>query len=467
MKLSDLFVGWYEYSDEEYNSILKNALISFDTNVLLNMYRYSKKASSETFDALKAVKNRILISYYVAKEFTSNRKKVRIDNIREYENLSKLIEDKISDINIELDKYGEKKLSKISEIKDVLEKSKDRAIKYIVSEKQTKSDFYKNHEIENNISAIFLNNLAPEYEKEEFKLIKEEGLKRFANKIPPGYMDDDKEENGDYYIFKSLMDYCKKNKKDLIFITNDKKEDWFRNISGIKEPREELLDEFHKETGQKLLILDFDNFIKNDVIFKKKISDEVANEIYEINKLQEKMSVRGIQRIQRYLYSISKFNTIKDIQDNLEEILKSYRTILRIYEGVQDYPLIKKVEKLYFLIREGAYSDYIRVLNHLNLQIKDYKHENEDEIKKLYAEFNDTFSISLGLMLLEKLSVYIRDFLEMNYDNRILLSKVRELRMSKRNGEIEDTIFIKEMVNIYNTFFNKIENKIESEKIYE
>ena len=280
-------------------------------------------------------------------------------------------------------------------------------------------------------------------------------------------MDDDKEVNGDYYIFKSLMDYCKKNKKDLIFITNDKKEDWFRNISGIKEPREELLDEFHKETGQKLLILDFDNFIKNDVIFKKKISDEVANEIYEINKLQEKMSVRGIQRIQRYLYSISKFNTIKDIQDNLEEILKRYRTILRICEGVQDYPLIKKVEKLYFLIREGAYSDYIRVLNHLNLQIKDYKHENEDEIKKLYAEFNDTFSISLGLMLLEKLSVYIRDFLEMNYDNRILLSKVRELRMSKRNGEIEDTIFIKEIVNIYNIFFNKIENKIESEKIYE
>lgn len=216
MKLSDLFVGWYEYSDDEYKTILQNALISFDTNVLLNMYRYSKKASNETFDALKTVKNRILISYYVAKEFTNNRKKVRVDNIREYETLSKLIEDKISDINIELDKYGEKKLSKVSEIKDVLEKSRDRAIRYIANEKQTKSDFYKNHEIENNISEIFFNNLAPEYIEDEFKLIKEEGLRRFADKIPPGYMDDEKEENGDYYIFKSLMDYCKLNKKDLI-----------------------------------------------------------------------------------------------------------------------------------------------------------------------------------------------------------------------------------------------------------
>ena len=37
MKLSDLFVGWYEYTDDEYNDMLKNSLISFDTNVLLNM----------------------------------------------------------------------------------------------------------------------------------------------------------------------------------------------------------------------------------------------------------------------------------------------------------------------------------------------------------------------------------------------------------------------------------------------
>lgn len=467
MKLSDLFVGWYEYSDDEYKNILQNALISFDTNVLLNMYRYSKKASNETFDALKTVKNRILISYYVAKEFTNNRKKVRVDNIREYENLSKLIEDKISDINIELDKYGEKKLSKISEIKDVLEKSRDRAIRYIANEKQTKSDFYKNYEIENNISEIFLNNLAPEYTEDEFKSIKEEGLRRFADKIPPGYMDDEKEENGDYYIFKSLMDYCKRNKKDLIFITNDKKEDWFRNISGIKEPREELLNEFYKETGQKLLILDFDNFIKNDVIFKKKISEEVASEIYEINKLQEKMSIRGIQRIQKYLYLISKFKTIEEIQNNSEEILKNYRTILRICEGIQDYPLIKKVEKLYFLLRECAYADYLHVLNHMNLQIKDYKFEAENEIKKLYSEFSETFSVGLGLMLLDRLSVYMRDYLEINYDNRILLSKVRELRMSKRNGEIEDSHFMKEIVNIYSKFSNKLENKIESEKIYE
>ena len=88
MRLSDLFVGWYEYPNDEYNDILKNALISFDTNVLLNMYKYSKKASSETFDALKTIKDRILISYYVIREFTNNRKKVRIDNIREYERLS-------------------------------------------------------------------------------------------------------------------------------------------------------------------------------------------------------------------------------------------------------------------------------------------------------------------------------------------------------------------------------------------
>ncbi len=467
MKLSDLFVGWYEYTDDEYNDMLKNSLISFDTNVLLNMYRYSKKASNETFDALKTIKDRILISYYVAKEFTNNRKKVRIDNIREYENLSKFIEDKFSDMSIELDKYGEKKLSKISDIKNALDRCKDRALKYINSEKQTKSDFYKNHEIENNISEIFFNNFAPEYEEKEFESVKKEGLNRFDNKIPPGYMDDEKDENGDYYIFKSLIDYCKKNKKDLIFITNDKKEDWFRNISGIKEPREELLSEFYKETGQKLMIFDFDNFIKNDVIFKKKISEEVASEIYEINKLQEKVSIREIQRIQRYLYLILKYNTIKEVQNNIDEVLKNYRTILRICEGMQDYPLIKKIEKLYVLLSQGEYIHYIHVLNNMKLQIKDYKVENEEEIKNMYVEFNKTLSVNIGLMLLEKISIYMRDYLDSSYDNRVLLSKARELRMIKRNEEIEDKIFIKETINIYNNFLIKIENKIESGKIYE
>lgn len=134
---------------------------------------------------------------------------------------------------------------------------------------------------------------------------------------------------------------------------------------------------------------------------------------------------------------------------------------------MQDYPLIKKIEKLYVLLSQGEYIHYIHVLNNMKLQIKDYKVENEEEIKNMYVEFNKTLSVNIGLMLLEKISIYMRDYLDSSYDNRVLLSKARELRMIKRNEEIEDKIFIKETINIYNNFLIKIENKIESGKIYE
>ena len=81
------------------------------------------------------------------------------------------------------------------------------------------------------------------------------------------------DDNGEKYSLETNEEYSIGDRVDFL-------------IKEINNKREELLDEFHKETGQKLLILDFDNFIKNDVIFKKKISDEVANEIYEIIRLR-------------------------------------------------------------------------------------------------------------------------------------------------------------------------------------
>ena len=37
-KINDLFVGWFNYTDEEYQKILKDSRISLDTNVLLNLF---------------------------------------------------------------------------------------------------------------------------------------------------------------------------------------------------------------------------------------------------------------------------------------------------------------------------------------------------------------------------------------------------------------------------------------------
>ena len=61
-KINDLFVGWFNYTDEEYQKILKDSRISLDTNVLLNLFRYSKKNSQET---LNLVINHIAVVVWI------------------------------------------------------------------------------------------------------------------------------------------------------------------------------------------------------------------------------------------------------------------------------------------------------------------------------------------------------------------------------------------------------------------
>ena len=49
--MKSLFKGFYQLTEEEFKSLWENSLFIFDTNVLLNLYRYQ----SSTRDALLKV----------------------------------------------------------------------------------------------------------------------------------------------------------------------------------------------------------------------------------------------------------------------------------------------------------------------------------------------------------------------------------------------------------------------------
>lgn len=81
---------------------------------------------------------------------------------------------------------------------------------------------------------------------------------RYANKRPPGYKDSGKEDGGygDLLIWRTLIQHCALNNRDLIFVTNEEKPDWFVSMGeGKFQPRPELVDEFRRECGGKSLHL--------------------------------------------------------------------------------------------------------------------------------------------------------------------------------------------------------------------
>lgn len=108
--------------------------------------------------------------------------------------------------------------------------------------------------------------------------IKKELSVRQLHKIPPGYKDASKDDEGigDFLIWKTILEVGKTHKKSLLFVSGEEKPDWWHRSSGQSlYPRYELVDEFRRcSEGQSFHILKFSSFL--DLYG---VSDEVVKEV--------------------------------------------------------------------------------------------------------------------------------------------------------------------------------------------
>ena len=58
MNMRYLFPGYYQPTEEEFTELWKECIFSFDTNVLLHIYRYSPKTRQRLFDILEKLQER-------------------------------------------------------------------------------------------------------------------------------------------------------------------------------------------------------------------------------------------------------------------------------------------------------------------------------------------------------------------------------------------------------------------------
>ena len=76
------FEGHRVPGDGAVNNALSNALISFDANVLLGLYRYPDEFATEFLDALSEMRSRVFVSDQALTEFWRNRNSVLADRGR-------------------------------------------------------------------------------------------------------------------------------------------------------------------------------------------------------------------------------------------------------------------------------------------------------------------------------------------------------------------------------------------------
>lgn len=266
--MKNLFPGHFPLSQEELSQLMQRAIFVLDTNVLLNMYRYTEKSRNLFFEIIERLGDRIAIPYQVASEFFDARTKVIQDQNKAIDLMDQAIEDAHNKLKNELNKYRKHAHVDIAKILAEIGKSLSGAQANIREIKEHRTPVKLNDDpILARLAELLADRVLPEPSGDELDRRKKSAEERINSDIPPGFADKGKPGDrhlGDALIWLEAMEISKSRNLPVIFVTDDIKDDWWLRVDGqIIGPLPMLRHEFHKSTDQNFHMYQADNFIKH------------------------------------------------------------------------------------------------------------------------------------------------------------------------------------------------------------
>jgi len=325
----------YEYLEtdaQKKEELWETSVFVFDTNVLLNLYRYSAKTRETLLTAIQSLQDRIWIPYQVAYEFMRRRCEIIYETIDRYEKLT-------SDANT-FKKTCQETLRLKKDDLDIV--SLDKFVCKWLDEHKEKNVLVTNpieDPILNNLLVVFDGKVGQAYDEVNMSEIKEDGQKRYEKLIPPGYKDANKKDAisdnnmyGDFIIWKQILDFTKDNNIDVIYVTHDQKEDWWNIVRGKTiGPRVELRKEFIELTKQSFHMYSMNSFIER---FDEKRGTKTDQSIIdEVKHFEQESNIR------RYRNKPQNFSEYRDVLE---------RKIINLQRSIEKREkVVEQLEKKY------------------------------------------------------------------------------------------------------------------------
>ena len=285
--MKTLFPGYYRPNQHELEALWNECLFVLDTNVLLDLYRYSPKSASEILDVLEKVKDRLWIPYQVAKEYHNNLYQTIKRQADTYKDAIKKIDDLKQLISIKRSHpfLPECDLGTFSEFCDEF-------IQKLEKQHNEVHSLLLTNQYKDRLADLLSDRINAAPTEAKLKELREKGKQRYEKKIPPGYMDADKSDDGlygDFILWSEIKEYAKQTAKNIIFVTNDQKEDWFLAVGSLTIcARPELIAEFQQDTLQKIHICNLERFMDNlKNYIKVSITQTVVDEIQEQQQIKQ------------------------------------------------------------------------------------------------------------------------------------------------------------------------------------
>lgn len=376
----DIFVNQKIYPDAaeifgltlaSLDKIKDKCKIVLDTNALLVPYLTGSESLNEikkVFEKLKKQK-RLIIPGQVAREFANNRPERLKDIFQQLNRKQSKLQ------NIKIGNYP--LLEGINEYKEAIEleeKLNEKIVEYrkkIVSLiKQVKS-WNWNDPVSIIYKKIFTKSTILDIQIDEEK-IKEQLSYRFLHKIPPGFKDDNKPDDGigDFLIWLTILEIAKE-KHDVIFVSGEEKTDWYhRSEKKGLYPRFELVNEFKIASSGKsfhilklselLNLLGADDKIVREIAKEERHTNSVHHNFYEFVNRAETAIFAWI--LEREDLAVVPNNGFPDFIINFEGGFRSGIEIIplstkrnpRFYEmKIRD-----KFFRAYFDLRENDFEDF-------------------------------------------------------------------------------------------------------------
>lgn len=295
--MKNKFPGYVDNYLESNILACNKVIVAFDTNILLNLYRYEKSITQDIISQIKSLKRNkfftIWLPHQVALEFNLQRK----STFKKQERAIHSIEDEFKSFKKTIDglsKIGGKN-SKIFPLKKELGVHFDQIGNIIKSHLPKTNGGISSDPVINHVYDIFDGLVGDAYSPEDMSLIEKEGDYRFSNNIPPGFDDEGKDvtysysginiiaKYGDLILWKQLIDKARKDELTLVLVTGDVKPDW--QSKEFSRVRPDLITEFKLKTGQDFYALTlpkFQHFF--DSKLKRKLKEQTTNEIIELTK---------------------------------------------------------------------------------------------------------------------------------------------------------------------------------------
>jgi hypothetical protein len=283
-----MFPGQFRPTTEALQTLWGECLFVVDANVLLNLYRYSTETRKELERALTLVKDRVFAPHQAAKEFLKNRLVVTAGQAQEY---TKAIAT-INDLAAVISNKKKHPFLPDAELPRFIEHAK-KLVEHLEAQQAALLDRLTNDEILEFVQTMFDGKTGKPFDETSLAALATEGDIRYQNEVPPGYKDGKKDASGDPYrkygdliVWKQLIAEAKARGKPVVFVTDDKKEDWWLEQSGRTiGPRTELREEFIVEVQKDFWMYTVDKFIEEAArTSNTTVSEKALAEIIEVRQ---------------------------------------------------------------------------------------------------------------------------------------------------------------------------------------